>query len=43
MVTRRQLQRLKQAAKRGGVVVQLRNGKTEIFSKHAPWPFGPLK
>ncbi len=36
MVDRRRLRRLKAAAQRGGVVVQLRTGKTEVFSEHAP-------
>ena len=37
MVDRRRLRRLKAAARRGGVVVHLRNGKTEVFSKHTPF------
>jgi len=37
VVDRRRLRRLKAAAQRGGVVVHLRNGKTEVFSKHAPF------
>jgi hypothetical protein len=36
VVERRRLRRLKALAQKGGVVVQLRNGKTEVFSKHAP-------
>jgi len=36
MVDRRRLKRLKTLAQKGGVVVQLCNGKTEIFSEHAP-------
>jgi hypothetical protein len=36
MVTRRQLQRLKQAANRGGVVIERRDGTSEVFSEHAP-------
>ena len=37
MVDRRRLRRLKALAQKGGVVVQLRNGKTEVFSEHAPF------
>ena len=37
MVERRRLRRLKAAARRGSLVVQLRDGKTEVFSKHAPF------
>jgi hypothetical protein len=37
MVERRRLRRLKALAQKGGVVVQLRNGKTEVFSEHAPF------
>ena len=37
MVGRRRLRRLKALAQKGGVVVHLRNGKTEIFSEHAPF------
>ena len=37
MVERRRLRRLKALAQEGGVVVHLRNGKTEIFSEHAPF------
>src|SRR5215210_3717633 len=36
MVERRRLTRLKALAQKGGVVVQLRNGKTEVFSEHVP-------
>ena len=36
MVDRRRLRRLKALAQKGGVVVHLRNGKTEVFSEHAP-------
>ena len=36
MVERRRLRRLKALTQKGGVVVQLRNGKTEVFSEHAP-------
>ena len=36
MVTRRRLQRLKQAAKRGGVVIERRDGTSAVFSEHAP-------
>ncbi len=36
MVERRRLRRLKALAQKGGVLVQLRNGKTELFSEHAP-------
>ncbi len=36
MVTRRQLQRLKQAAERGGVVIERRDGTSAVFSEHAP-------
>jgi hypothetical protein len=35
MVNRRQLKRLKEAAKQGAVVIQLRNGRTEVFSERA--------
>jgi hypothetical protein len=37
VVDRRRLRRLKALAQKGGVVVQLRNGKTEVFSEHAPF------
>jgi hypothetical protein len=37
MVDRRRLKRLKALAQKGGVVVHLRNGKTEVFSEHAPF------
>ena len=37
MVDRRRLKRLKALAQKGGVVVYLRNGKTEVFSEHAPF------
>ena len=37
MVDRRRLRRLKALAQKGGVVVQLRKGKTEVFSEHAPF------
>jgi hypothetical protein len=37
VVERRRLRRLKAQAQKGGLVVQLRNGKTEVFSKHAPF------
>jgi hypothetical protein len=37
MVERRRLRRLKALAQQGGVLVQLRNGKTEVFSEHAPF------
>jgi hypothetical protein len=37
VVERRRLRRLKALAQKGGVVVQLRNGKTEVFSEHAPF------
>jgi hypothetical protein len=36
MVERRRLRRLKALAQKGGAVVQLRNGNTEVFSEHAP-------
>ena len=36
MVERRRLRRLKALAHKGGVLVQLRNGKTELFSEHVP-------
>jgi hypothetical protein len=36
MVSRRQLKRLKEAAKQGAVVIQLRDGRTEVFSERAP-------
>jgi hypothetical protein len=36
MVERRRLRRLKALAQEGGVVIQLRNGETEVFSEHAP-------
>ena len=36
MVTRRQIQRLKQAAKWGGVVIERRDGKSAVFSEHDP-------
>ncbi len=36
MVDRRRLRRLKALAQKGGVVVQLRNGKTAVFSEHTP-------
>ena len=36
MVSRRQLQRLKEAAKKGAVVIQLRDGSMEAFSQMAP-------
>ena len=35
MVDRRRLRRLKALAQKGGVVVQLRNGNTEVFSEDA--------
>jgi hypothetical protein len=37
VVERRRLRRLKALAQKSGVVVQLRNGKTEVFSEHAPF------
>jgi hypothetical protein len=37
VVDHRRLRRLKALAQKGGMVVQLRNGKTEIFSEHAPF------
>jgi hypothetical protein len=37
VVDRRRLRRLKDLAQRGGVVVHLRNGKTEVFSEYAPF------
>jgi hypothetical protein len=37
VVERRRLRRLKAETQKGGVVVQLRNGKTEVFSEHAPF------
>ena len=37
MVERRRLRRLKALAQKGGVVVQLRDGGTEVFSEHAPF------
>jgi hypothetical protein len=37
MVERRRLARLKALAQKGGVLVQLRNGNTEVFSEHAPF------
>ena len=37
MVERRRLRRLKALAQEGGVVVQLLNGNTEVFSEHAPF------
>jgi hypothetical protein len=37
VVDRRRLARLKAEVQGGGVVVHLRNGKTEVFSKHAPF------
>jgi hypothetical protein len=37
VVDRRRLRRLRALAQKGGVVVQLRNGKTEVFSEHAPF------
>ena len=37
MVERRRLRRLKALAQKGGVLVQLRNGQTELFSEHAPF------
>ena len=36
MVDRRRLRRLKALAQKGGLVIQLRNGKTEVFSEHVP-------
>ena len=36
MVTRRQLKRLKEAARQGAVVVQTRDGTVEAFSEMAP-------
>ncbi len=36
MVDHSRLRRLKALAQKGGVVVQLRNGNTEVFSEHAP-------
>jgi hypothetical protein len=36
VVERGRLRRLKALAQKGGVLVQLRNGKTEVFSEHAP-------
>jgi len=35
MVNRRQLKHLKEAAKQGAVVIQLRNGETKVFSERA--------
>ncbi len=35
MVSRRQLKRLKEAAKQGAVVIQLRNGETRVFAETA--------
>ncbi len=35
MVDHRRLRRLKALAQKGGMVVQLRNGKTEVFAVHA--------
>jgi hypothetical protein len=37
VVDRRRLRRLKALAQKGGVVVQLLNGKTEVFSEYAPF------
>jgi hypothetical protein len=37
MVERRRLRRLKALVQKGSVVVQLRDGKTELFSEHAPF------
>jgi len=37
VVERRRLRRLKALAQKGGVVVQLREGRTEMFSEHAPF------
>jgi hypothetical protein len=37
VVERRRLRRLKALAQKGGVIVQLRNGKTEVFSEHVPF------
>ncbi len=36
MVERRRLRRLKALAQKGGMVVQLRDGNTEVFSEHVP-------
>ncbi len=35
MVDRRRLKRLKEAAKQGAVVIQLRNGETRVFTQWA--------
>jgi hypothetical protein len=37
MVDRRRLQRLEERVQKHGLVVQLRNGETKIFSEHAPF------
>ena len=37
MVGRRRLARLEVKAQRGGVVLHLRNGRTEVFSEYAPF------
>jgi hypothetical protein len=37
VVDRRRLSRLRTKAQKGGVVVQLRTGKMEVFSGHAPF------
>ena len=36
MVSRRQLKRLKEGLKQGGVVIETRDGRTEVFSEMAP-------
>jgi hypothetical protein len=36
MVTRRQLKRLKEGLKQGAVVIETRDGRTEVFSEMAP-------
>jgi acyl-CoA thioesterase len=36
MVSRRQLKRLKEGLKQGAVVVETRDGRTEVFSERAP-------
>ncbi len=36
MVERTRLRRLKALAQKGGVLVHLRNGNTEVFSEHTP-------
>ena len=36
MVTRKQLQRLKESAKRGAVVIERKDGTTQSFSERAP-------